>query len=355
MIDSTSYSSPLKSVWYNDLIQFQTNTERVQLASLQKIEYFSDDGILLPNIKQLNEYQIKKEYDEFFYVPGTSRFLNIRLTNNKYYIRYNREYLKIQEVAANVGGIVKFFSFFLLTLSEAFSEFKLTKYLLQQNIKDIEIRKTIRMETIMNNKQTINNNLIQLKNIININENESINQNKSRNVLLIDNNKEKKIEQNRKLEDNEKDGLDKLIPFNRPKLHEELDLKVVNNLILNYDINKKLACLSEKMNYLEVIQEQNGKNLFLNDSEYDLLTFITNYIPFASTENLKKVNSFRNFLSSSFSVENFLKLKIQHNFLLAAAFDYDQESIKKFNSKTKFLYEYLYEIIEADSPKEEEN
>ena len=130
LIDSTSYEFPLRTVWYNDIVQLQTNTERVQLVSFQKINYSSDDGIIMTAKKIYNSLMVKKEYDEFFYTPGTSRFLNIRLTNNRYYIKIDREYKKIQEIAANVGGIVKFFSFFLFTFSEAFSEFKFTKLLL---------------------------------------------------------------------------------------------------------------------------------------------------------------------------------------------------------------------------------
>lgn len=333
LIDPTDYESPLKRSWLNNIVQFKPNSERVQMYNFQRIEVFSDNGFLLENIDVYKGYRMVKEYDEFFYVPNTVRLLNVRFGNSNNYIKINRSYLKVQEMAANIGGILNLFSFILILIGEQYSYFKYLKSLIKniqkKETKDIPIPSSNSINKIKMNLES---------EIINMNAN-NINKSEIDNSkLILKNNLEsmKDIDERfHKKENNIKEDELKFEIKDEKHLCNYIDKRIM--IDLNSKNNTKVMAIEKFFGTDQTILDQ----FQLNDT-LDILSMISQFFPdFLKTNNAKMFLQFRRKFLQEISIESFLNQKIEHKLMMKMLFP-DSNEFRQISERLKDFYGCIF-------------
>lgn len=334
LINPTDYESPIKRSWLNNIVQFKPNSERVQMYNFQRIEVFSDNGFLLENIHTFNGYRLVKEYDEFFYVPNTVRLLNVRFSNSNNYIKINRSYLKIQEVAANIGGILNLFSFILIVIGEQYSYFKYLKSLVnkmqKKETKDINAP---RSTNIIQNNMILESEMNNINNIVNNTNKPEIDNSK----LILKNNIELIKDMNEKFSKKESNEKEEIVKF------EIKDEKHLNSLIddrISIDLNSK------NRNKVLSIEKFFKTNEFITDSlqfneTNDVISMISQFLPdFLKTDNAKIFLQFKKKFIQEISIENYLNQKIEHKLVMKTLFT-DSSEFKQISERLKDFYGFI--------------
>lgn len=331
LIDPPDYKAPLKRSWLNNVVQFKPNTERVQMYTYQRIEVFSDGGFLLEDININKGYRLVKEYDELFYVPNTTRLLFIRFGNSRFYIKINRSYLKIQEIAANIGGILNLFWFLIIIIGEKYSHFKYLKSLIkkfQEKCKDNIHRTENNKFKILDIKSSNINSMDKKDASVNV-MNPEIDNSKlilKNNVESVNHFKNKDIN---KEENPKSKTIDKIID---EKFLEDL----INNKISRNINSKKVEKVISIENFFKK-QEINIEYNELNDTN-DFLSMISQFFPdFMKTDNSKLFINFDKKLLQWLSIENYLDQLIEHKLMMNVIFS-DSNEFKEISEKIKCSY-----------------
>lgn len=111
--DSSDFSQPIKTVLLSSLLKGASTTYRRDYLIYRLVDYLTDSGWILSDEKTQNSYQVSSFNNDVAPNPETQIFYNIIVSLNAIKDIYNRQYVKLQNIAANVGGIIKFFFVFL--------------------------------------------------------------------------------------------------------------------------------------------------------------------------------------------------------------------------------------------------
>jgi hypothetical protein len=169
-IDAKDYSNPVKYYVTSNTLKSSSNNFRQDAYLYKNVSFCSDSGLILPDLQTTNHIQLDSILSSTSGDEKTEVFTNviIGLTNIK--INYQRSYIKIQDLSAQVGGIIKFFllffefvlSFysyvpFLESLYGSIFEYKEINDNIQLEIKKQNIKKVNEIQFVKVNVNEINN------------------------------------------------------------------------------------------------------------------------------------------------------------------------------------------------------
>lgn len=108
IINPVNYSSPITNQYYTSLIRLTSYGSRQESIHLRLIDFYSDSGFILSSVTQDSTFMYDHSLSDSIYEPNPSFYLRMLVSCHSVRSQLFREYLKIQKVAADVGGIVKF-------------------------------------------------------------------------------------------------------------------------------------------------------------------------------------------------------------------------------------------------------
>lgn len=108
-IDSKDFEDPVKYYLTSNTLKSSSNNFRQDAYLYKNVSFSSDSGLIMPDSKDSNHVQLDTIMSSTSGDTNTDVFTNVivGLTNIK--MNYHRNYIKIQDVSAQVGGILKFF------------------------------------------------------------------------------------------------------------------------------------------------------------------------------------------------------------------------------------------------------
>jgi len=111
-IDGQDFENPVKYYITSNTLKSSAYTFRQDAYLFKDVTFKTDSGVILPDIFQQDYMQLDSISSGSTAESNTETFTNVivGLTNLKDF--YSRKYIKIQDVSAQVGGIIKFFLIF---------------------------------------------------------------------------------------------------------------------------------------------------------------------------------------------------------------------------------------------------
>lgn len=147
--DNSNFTNPEQ--FYVGLQLFKIDAESMSkiLFKYNKIIYNSNNGIISNEIESKTFYQMETGLQIVYPKRTGTQFGSITLVTNHVNIIYNRNYTKIQNVFAEIGGIANalYILFYITNMYFSKKLFKLNLY--DKNFKDIDFKK-IQRDTIKN-------------------------------------------------------------------------------------------------------------------------------------------------------------------------------------------------------------
>jgi hypothetical protein len=109
-IDTKNFQQPLYNTITDKFFSSSINSQTQVNLLLQNIEFESDIGFMIEDMDTINGFQTQDFTIEKEFTSRGDIFTSvaIQFVANKW--QYNRKYYKIQDLSAQVGGLVKFFS-----------------------------------------------------------------------------------------------------------------------------------------------------------------------------------------------------------------------------------------------------
>ena len=137
-INSNDYINPVKNNIDSKSLRISGFSLRYDIWYFKLIEYMSDDGLILENETNYKGFAVSGYDSDSFYNPEGLEIVRILFTNDRMKIKYQRTYLKLQKVAADIGGIVKFFSLILFFIGNQYASLKFLDFATLEFIKNIK-------------------------------------------------------------------------------------------------------------------------------------------------------------------------------------------------------------------------
>ena len=282
-INPTNLNDPLENTYYSYFSVVSQKLQKKEIIKFQNIEFFTDEAFLLEDFKQTNSVKFDSIITDFSY-SDTTLYHGI-FTLSKAKRIYTRSYVKVQKVAANVGGIISFFFKVFDLLMIITSKVSFLKYLKNTILKEINIYKS-NNQTLIQQEHQHHQKIKTNKDIINMNSKSPENDFRSNNnsqsfqsfhkINII---KNSNIGQNSNIED---------------YMTKKNEFK--NNILMdsNKNINDSINIKTKKENNFEIMLEENRRisdnrlNNF-NIKKKPLFTFSQqNVLSKAKSEDIRK-------------------------------------------------------------------
>jgi len=153
-IDSSNYQNPVKFSYENSLLRGSAMASRSDIFYYRIFNYYSDNGFILEDKSHYTGFFMSKHEFDSIQDPDTELIWKMYLTVDKFHTKIERAYVKVQKIAADIGGIVKFFSMLLALISNHYNRFKFYDYLIRFFMKEGE-KTNIIMKNSFSNKANI--------------------------------------------------------------------------------------------------------------------------------------------------------------------------------------------------------
>ena len=244
-INNYNYSNPIYYSFQIDNFQFTTSIIKQYNYYFSRVEFESDDGLFLNNIKHYNVFNIESSSIDFL-IPNDLNLMNVPLFGQVNFIAFDsinqikRIYLKLPDVIANIHGIINI-SYIIINFILSFFTRKILRVdivntsLFDVNKKEIysKSKKSLKFQNTIKKKND-NDNKSSSNNKFNFTQDNCKNYLKQINKInIFNNNKENKIQ-------NERINLkfyQYFLPFFLQKKNKDI-------IFLKYYINKIKDCIS---------------------------------------------------------------------------------------------------------------
>lgn len=123
-IDSNDYENPVKSTYSSYLLLASTINPRRDTIYLKRVDYISDNGSILEDINEYKGYIVDGFQTEIIYNPDANEIARTIITHQLKNLIIKRQYVKIQTVAANIGGFLKLCTTLSMIISKYYSYFE---------------------------------------------------------------------------------------------------------------------------------------------------------------------------------------------------------------------------------------
>ncbi len=139
--DATDPLKPYYLVTRRPLEPFLTSGDE---AYVEKMRLKSDNGWIFESIEEKTVYSLK-DINQRHYFVTENKYANdgeraiiyrLRIYMTKRFTEFRRSYMKFQDLAAIIGGIVKFFVFSAQLITHFFNSYEIKKYLLNKIFDD---------------------------------------------------------------------------------------------------------------------------------------------------------------------------------------------------------------------------
>ena len=107
-VNIADYQQPLKNYFGNYYVTTDPASHKFIELFFQKVDVVTDDGILFQNIYNYTDIKYECTREQFDVFSASEKFMDIYIKSSNNHYVVNRTYLKLQDVAANVGGMVSF-------------------------------------------------------------------------------------------------------------------------------------------------------------------------------------------------------------------------------------------------------
>lgn len=270
-IDSNDYDNPVKYYYKTFSNQITDNVTKRNFISIHNNEFISDDGWILENYRRITYQSVGQITSEINNISPMSPLIVLRNCFDSPYLKtnVNRSYLKVQDLFAKIGGIVKSFMLIIQILFSHYFRYNFNMNLrnhLNPKDKNYHERRNINLQNILNNSKIA---CLYNNNIANLTEN-----NKLYNIHTLNNdnnNKESRNannnQQHKSFEENLHNNIEN---FNESSLIKKsflfgsLNNKAERNII---DIQEKLKLKSINKNTVStpnvIIRNSPIKNNFI--------------------------------------------------------------------------------------------
>lgn len=133
IILTTDYKSPFKTAIYNDFLPVSYKSFTHSILYLYHSQISSDVGFLLEDIQDVNSHGIDRLKINFYTQPELdTRFMRFQFQLTNWKEKYNRNYIKLQDIAAQIGGIINVFYIGSLILNFFISDFLYKQYIVDR-------------------------------------------------------------------------------------------------------------------------------------------------------------------------------------------------------------------------------
>lgn len=129
LVDLRNLSNPINFTYKTYINRLSQYTSRQDIIVISLLEFVSDEGYLLEDKKTTSAYYIYSKESDYILGEEASYLYRIILTNNLLKEKYVRQYVKIQKIAADIGGIVKFIMIFFYYINQTVSKVSFLRYL----------------------------------------------------------------------------------------------------------------------------------------------------------------------------------------------------------------------------------
>ena len=160
--DSNNYTDPIQIYEYVYTIQGSKDLQKRQFIRFNNNEYMSDNGWILENYMIYNYISLQDIRQDINPVDKTLNLVQISLESPKIKEVTKRSYLKIQELVAKIGGLIKGFHVLLIFFSYFYFKFEYVTHLAelsfikQNQIKNesklLDLSKFVNSELIQKNE-----------------------------------------------------------------------------------------------------------------------------------------------------------------------------------------------------------
>ena len=106
-INHYNYSNPIKKIYSFHIFKFNPKFYKTYEFRYYEIDYSSDNGFLFPNIKKNFIYSFQNFIFDFSRRGNDARIGLIQLVSDSKIQRYNRIYVKIQDILSDIGALIK--------------------------------------------------------------------------------------------------------------------------------------------------------------------------------------------------------------------------------------------------------
>lgn len=122
VIDPSNLENPIANSYNSKWLRVSTLVSRQEINYLQIINFVSDEGFMLESIKTKQTYEVYRTENDSFNIPNPVPFFRYLLSITPTQKTILRQYIKVQKISADIGGILKFFLVISAFLNRIFSK-----------------------------------------------------------------------------------------------------------------------------------------------------------------------------------------------------------------------------------------
>jgi hypothetical protein len=108
-VDSKDYENPVKYYVTSYTLKSSSYNFRQDAYLYKNISFTTDSGMIMPDFQNLDGLQLDYISSSNTADPKTEVFTNVIIGLNNIKGNYSRSYIKVQDISAQVGGLIKFF------------------------------------------------------------------------------------------------------------------------------------------------------------------------------------------------------------------------------------------------------
>ena len=153
LINPLDLDNPIKPIFNTKWARTSTHMSRQEILFYKKVNFVSDEGFILESLQKKESFQFLNYESDIFPMINPIPILRLIVSLSSERGIINREYVKIQKVAADVGGIIEF----VLLLSIFLNQHVGKVIFLERYINKVIEEKTIRSKSITISCKTPNN------------------------------------------------------------------------------------------------------------------------------------------------------------------------------------------------------
>ena len=129
LIDPMNNTMPIHNTYYSTIVTLSSKMNRQEIFFFNLVDLTSDDGFLLQEKTTYNSFQYDRRETDSIQSETPAYLLRVIVSLNTTKKNLFRSYMKVQKVAADTGGIIKFFLIILFYFNFGFAKISFLRYL----------------------------------------------------------------------------------------------------------------------------------------------------------------------------------------------------------------------------------
>lgn len=122
LINTNNLTDPFIPTYTAKILRVSASSTRQEINFLKQMKLFSDEGFIMESLNNKESYFLSRFESDSIFDDDPVNVLRLLITNDSNLMNIKREYMKVQKVAADVGGILKFFLIFISAFNYIFAK-----------------------------------------------------------------------------------------------------------------------------------------------------------------------------------------------------------------------------------------